>query len=83
MKSDRTDDEIKEHKQIMYGLMYKGLINDDQSGYVKMTESGTQKVHQITEPLTLEEIALILIAFCESEKIPYHFINGVVRPVEV
>jgi hypothetical protein len=79
LKSDTTEVERKEHKAIMYGLVSQGLINDDELGFLKMTESGTQKVYEITEPMTLEQIALILISFCENENIKYHILDGVVR----
>ena len=83
MKSDTKQIEIREHKAITYGLVAKGLVEDDKDGFLKTTLKGQSEVIRICDPITLEEIALILISFCENERIPYHIINGVVRPVNV
>ena len=80
MKSDTRIVEKKEHKALTYLLVAKGLIEDDENGFVKTTEAGKEEVKRIFQPLKMEEIALILIFFCEMENIPYHIIDGVVRP---
>lgn len=83
MKSDTKAIETKEHKALTYMLVAKGYIEEDENRLVKTTESGKERAKEILNPLTMEDIALLLIFFCELENIPYHIVNGVVRPVEV
>jgi hypothetical protein len=81
MKSEETKRiEQKEHKALTYFLVAKGFIEDDEEGFVITTEAGKEEVKRITKPLSMEEIALLLIFFCETEGIKYHIKDGVVRP---
>ena len=80
MDSNKKEIEMKEHKALTYMLVAKGYIEEDENRLVKTTEAGKDRATEILKPLTMEDIALLLIFFCELENIPYHIIDGVVRP---
>lgn len=79
MKSDTRMVEQKEHKALTYLLLAKGFIEEDENRFVKTTWIGKERVKELLNPMTMEEIALILIFFCELENIPYHILDGVKR----
>ena len=71
MSTKHISDEQREHQTIIRFLFYRGYIVRDNENGLKVTEKGKQRVMQAFNESSLEDIALILIMFCNDEGIKY------------
>lgn len=70
-------EEQQEHRTILFFLIHKGLIKKDNRNKVQLTEKGEKRIQELADAWTMEDVALILIFFCNQEGIEYDATHGV------